>query len=152
MSDDMNIFAFASTSTGVSPMSNCPPNDSIAGVSLNTCLSGLFDNSLLGFWESHPEATIGEIVDFVVDDVGRVSQQHPVQFGDLSIREMQFSDFVGVIPIGRRIGNAIANSNNAIILIDYPNFQSTSTSNSPVNHFVNKHTHCKTHSSSINNL
>lgn len=110
MPSDMNIFAFASTSTGASPMSNCPPNDVIAGVSLNTCLSGLFDNSLLAFWESHPEATVGEIVDFVVDDIGSVSQQNPVQFGDLSIRDMPLSDFVGVIPNSKRNGNDIHKS------------------------------------------
>ena len=152
MPSDMNIFAFASTSTGVSPMSNCPPNDNIAGVSLNTCLSGLFDNSLLGFWESHSGATVGEIVDFVMEDVGRRSQQNPKQYGDLSIREMPFSAFVGVIPNGNDNGNGNGNVIDNEIDNGNGNGNDNGNVNDNSNSNVNNHTQCKNISLLLSNL
>lgn len=76
-------------------MSNCPPNDVVGGKSLNTCLSGLWDNSFLDYLEAHPDCTIGEIVDAVHEDVAKTSQQNVSQWGDMTFRDLKLADFVG---------------------------------------------------------
>ena len=79
-------------------MSNCPPDDKVAGKSLDTCLAGLWDNSYLSYLEQHPKTTIGEIVDAVMADVKKTSDQNVSEFGDMSFRDLPLSDFFGLLP------------------------------------------------------
>ena len=79
-------------------MSNCPPDDKVAGKSLDTCLAGLWDNSYLSYLEQHPKTTIGEIVDAVMADVKKTSAQGVSEFGDMSFRDLPLSDFFGLLP------------------------------------------------------
>ena len=93
---DWNIFVMTSADGNhEADMNNCPPDDVIAGVELNTCLSGLWDNTYLDYAEQHPDCTIGEIVDAVHEEVSKVSQQNVSQWGDMSFRDMKLSTFIG---------------------------------------------------------
>lgn len=79
-------------------MSNCPPDDDIvAGKELGTCLSVLFEDSFLGYLDSHPDCTLGEIVDFTKKDVAKTSKQNISEFGDLQMRELRVSEFMGTV-------------------------------------------------------
>ena len=99
---DWNLFVMTSSDADHNAkMSNCPPNDKVAGKSLDTCLSGLWDNSYLDYLEQNPKTTIGEIVDAVMADVKKTSSQNVSQFGDMSFRDLPLSDFFGVMPASR---------------------------------------------------
>ena len=79
-------------------MSNCPPGeDIVAGKDLNTCLSVLFEDSFLGYLDDHPDCTLGEIVDFTKKDVAKTSEQNISEYGDLSMRELRVSEFMGTV-------------------------------------------------------
>ena len=74
---DWNIYVMSSADADHNAnMSNCPPDDVVAGKSLDTCLAGLWDNSFLDYVEKHPKTTIGEIFDAVHKDVARTSEQN----------------------------------------------------------------------------
>ena len=97
--EDHNIYVMTSADFAhPAKMSNCPPNDKVAGKSLDTCLSGLWDNSYLDYLEHHPKTTIGEIVDAVMADVKKTSAQGVSEFGDMSFRDLPLSDFFGLLP------------------------------------------------------
>ena len=96
---DWNIYVMSSADADHdADMSNCPPNDVVAGKSLDTCLAGLWDNSFLDYVEKHPKTTIGEIFDAVHKDVARTSEQNVSEWGDKSFRELPLSDFFGELP------------------------------------------------------
>ena len=96
---DWNIYVMTSSDAHHNAwMSNCPPDDKVAGKSLDTCLSGLWDNSYLDYLEQHPKTTIGEIVDAVMADVKKTSDQNVSEFGDMSFRDMPLSEFFGELP------------------------------------------------------
>ena len=96
---DWNIYVMTSSDAHHNAwMSNCPPDDKVAGKSLDTCLSGLWDNSYLDYLEQHPKTTIGEIVDAVIADVKKTSAQGVSEFGDMSFRDLPLSDFFGELP------------------------------------------------------
>ena len=96
---DWNIYVMSSADADHdADMSNCPPNDVVAGKSLGTCLAGLWDNSFLDYVEKHPKTTIGEIFDAVHKDVARTSEQNVSEWGDKSFRELPLSDFFGELP------------------------------------------------------
>ena len=96
---DWNIYVMSSADADHdADMSNCPPNDVVAGKSLGTCLAGLWDNSFLDYVEKHPKATIGEIFDVVHEDVAKTSVQNVSEWGDKSFRELPLSDFFGELP------------------------------------------------------
>ena len=96
---DWNIFVMTSSDADHNAkMSNCPPNDKVAGKSFGCCLSGLWDNSYLDYLEQNPKTTIGEIVDAVMADVKKTSNQNVSQFGDMSFRDMPLSEFFGELP------------------------------------------------------
>ena len=82
-------------------MSNCPPDDVVAGTNLKTCLSGLWDNSWMSYLESNPQCTLGEIVDAVKEDVAKTSEQTVTEFGEKSFRDMKVSEFFGELPARR---------------------------------------------------
>ena len=93
---DWNIYVMTSADADHNAeMSNCPPDDVVAGKPLRTCLSGLWDNSYLDYMEAHPDCTIGEVFDFVHEDVAKESDQNVSEFGDMTFRDMKLSDFVG---------------------------------------------------------
>ena len=96
---DWNIYVMTSADADHdASMSNCPPDDVVAGKSLDTCLSGLWDNSYLDYLEQHPKTTIGEIVDAVKEDVKKSTDQGVSEFGDMSFRDLPLSDFFGELP------------------------------------------------------
>lgn len=93
---DWNIYVMTSADAEhEADMSNCPPDDVVGGRIFSTCLSGLWDNSYLDYMESHPDCTIGEIFDFVHEDVAKESDQNVSQFGDMTFRDLKLSEFVG---------------------------------------------------------
>ena len=97
--EDHNIYVMTSADFAhPAKMSNCPPNDKVAGKSLDTCLAGLWDNSYLDYLEQNPKTTVGEIVDAVMADVKKTSSQNVSQFGDMSFRDLPLSDFFGLLP------------------------------------------------------
>ena len=97
--EDVNIYVMTAADAEHSAyMSNCPPDDKVAGKSLDTCLAGLWDNSYLSYLEQHPKTTIGEIVDAVMADVKKTSAQGVSEFGDMSFRDLPLSDFFGLLP------------------------------------------------------
>ena len=75
-----------------------PPNYIFACKELEACIAGLFDNSFLSYYETHPECTIGEIVDFVQQDVATSSKQGVSQWGDMSFRDYLLNEFIGIVP------------------------------------------------------
>ena len=98
--EDLDIYVMTSADgLHSAKMSNCPPNDVVAGKKLGTCMSGLWDNSYLAYAEQNPKTTIGEIVDAVIEDIAKTSDQNVSEFGDKTFRELPFSDFFGELPI-----------------------------------------------------
>ena len=96
---DWNIYVMTSADAHHdAKMSNCPPDDKVAGKSFSACLSGLWDNSYLDYLEQNPKTTVGEIVDAVMADVKKTSSQNVSQFGDMSFRDLPLSDFFGLLP------------------------------------------------------
>ena len=96
-----NIGVYAMTSADdehVAKMSECPPNDYVAGESLGTCLAGLWDNVWLDYVEAHPDCTIGEVVDATMADVKETSSQNVCEWGDKSFRDLKLSEFFGEMP------------------------------------------------------
>ncbi|KAK8794512.1 hypothetical protein WA171_003655 [Blastocystis sp. BT1] len=97
--DDWNIYVMTSSDAHHNAwMSNCPPDDVVAGKSLDTCLAGLWDNSYLAYLEQNPKTTIGEIVDAVMKEVAETSDQNVSEFGDMSFRDLPLSEFFGELP------------------------------------------------------
>ena len=97
--EDWNIYIMTSSdSHRNADMSNCPPEDKVAGKSLQTCLSGLWDNAYLDYLESNPDCTIGEIFDAVHDEVAKESSQNVSQWGDMTFRDLKVSEFFGELP------------------------------------------------------
>ena len=93
---DWNIYVMTSADAEhEADMSYCPPDDIVAGHIFSTCLAGLWDNSYLDYMEAHPDCTIGEVFDFVHEDVAKESDQNVSEFGDMTFRDMKLSDFVG---------------------------------------------------------
>ena len=93
---DWNIFVMTSSDPHHdASMNNCPPYDVVAGKTFYTCLSGLWDNSYLSYMEEHPDCTIGEIVDWVTEDVAKESDQGVSHWGDMTFRDLKLSEFVG---------------------------------------------------------
>ena len=96
---DLNIYAMTSSDAHHNAyMSNCPPDDVVAGKSLDTCLAGLWDNLYLDYLEQNPECTIGEIFDSVQASVAESSDQNVSQFGDMAFRDYKVADFFGKLP------------------------------------------------------
>ena len=94
--DNWNIFVMTSSDPHHNAnMSNCPPDDVVAGKELNCCIAGLWDNSYLDYMEANPDCTIGEIVDAVAEDVAKTSNQGVSHYGDMSFRDMKLAEFVG---------------------------------------------------------
>ena len=96
---DLNIFAMTSAdSTHIAKMSECPPDDVVAGRHMKTCMAGLWDNVWLDYLAEHPACTIGEIVDATMSGVAEVSDQGVSQFGAMELRALPLSDFIGEMP------------------------------------------------------
>ena len=96
---DMNIYVMTSSDAHHNAyMSNCPPNDKVAGKSIGACLSGLWDNSYLDYLEQNPDCTIGEIFDAVKADVAKTSSQNVCEWGDKTFRDFKVSEFFGELP------------------------------------------------------
>lgn len=94
--DNWNIFVMSSADAHHDAwMTNCSPDDVVAGKALNTCLAGLWDNAYLDYMEENPECTIGEIVDAVTKKVAETSDQNVSHFGDMSFKDLKLADFVG---------------------------------------------------------
>ena len=97
--EDWNIYVMTSSDAHHNAwMSNCPPDDVVAGKSLDTCLAGLWDNTYLEYLEQNPKTTIGEIVDYVMKEVAKESDQNVSEFGDMSFRDLPLSEFFGELP------------------------------------------------------
>ena len=93
---DWNIFVMTSADSNHDAyMSNCPPDDIVAGRLFNTCLSGLWDNIYLDFYEQNQLITVGELCDSVHDLVEEESDQNVSQWGDMSIKNMMLNEFIG---------------------------------------------------------
>ena len=96
---DLNIYIMTSADIEhYALMSNCPPEDVVAGKELYTCMSGLWDNSFLDYVEKNPKTTIGEIFDAVHKDVETSSEQNVSEWGDMTFRELPLSEFFGELP------------------------------------------------------
>lgn len=94
--DDRNIIAITSADDAHSAaMSNCPPSDKIGDRHLDTCISGLFDNSYLAYIEEHPDATIDEVYTAVYKECAQTSHQTVSMWGDFDLADMKISDFLG---------------------------------------------------------
>ena len=94
--EDWNIFVMTSSDPHHNAnMSVCPPEDVVAGKSFGCCLAGLWDNSYMSYLEEHPDCTIGEIVDWVTEDVAKTSDQGVSHWGDKTFRDLKLSEFVG---------------------------------------------------------
>ena len=100
--EDVNIYVMTAADAEHSAyMSNCPPDDAIAGVHLGPCLSSLWDEAYMVYLEEHPEGKIGELVDAVKEEVKKDSDQNVSEFGDKSFRDLPLSDFFGAMPASR---------------------------------------------------
>ena len=100
--DNMGIYVMtAADAEHESDMSNCPPDDKIGEVSMNTCLSSLWDEAFMVYLEENPKETIGELVDAVKEEVKKESDQNVSEFGDMSFRDLPLSDFFGEVPATR---------------------------------------------------
>ena len=99
MSKDINVYVMTSADPDHDAhMSNCPPDDRVAGKHSDACMSGLWDNFFLDYVEQYPDCTIGEIFDSVYASVGKSSDQIPSEYGDLSFRDYKLSEFFGELP------------------------------------------------------
>ena len=93
---DWNVYIMTSADEANSAeMSNCPPEDVVAGQSFDTCLAGLWDNYWMEYAEQNPDTTIGALFDAVQARVREESMQNVSQFGDMSYRDLPLSDFFG---------------------------------------------------------
>ena len=100
--EDVNIYVMTAADAEHSAyMSNCPPDDAIAGVHLGPCLSSIWDEAYMVYLEEHPEGKIGELVDAVKEEVKKDSDQNVSEFGDKSFRDLPLSDFFGAMPASR---------------------------------------------------
>ena len=100
--DNMGIYVMtAADAEHESDMSNCPPDDKIGEVSMNTCLSSLWDETFMVYLEENPKETIGELVDAVKEEVKKESDQNVSEFGDMSFKDLPLSDFFGEVPVTR---------------------------------------------------
>ena len=118
---DWNIYVMTSSDAKHNAdMSNCPPDDVIAGKEFDTCLSGLWDNSYLDYIEQHPDCTIGELVDAVMEDVKKSSDQNVSEFGDMTFRDMKMSEFFGQLPSRHIRSTPKTTSSTTVDLADVP--------------------------------
>ena len=104
--DNQNMVVISSADDAhPADMSNCPPNDYIGDKHLDTCLSGLFDNSYLKYIEEHPDATIYEVYEAVAKDVRQISDQGVSMWGDDDVADMKISDFLGSNLVSKKCTN-----------------------------------------------
>ena len=118
--DDWNIYVMTSADAKHdADMSNCPPDDYIEDKHFDTCLSGLWDNSYLDYIEQHPDCTIGELVDGVMEDVKKTSDQNVSEFGDMSFRDLKMSEFFGQLP-ARHMRSTPKKTSTTVSVADVP--------------------------------
>lgn len=93
---DLGIYAMASSDEKNEPrMGCCPPHDVVAGKGLYTCLGSYWENILFEYMEKTPSAKIGELFSYSHDEVAKGSDQNVSEFGDMTMKELPISDFVG---------------------------------------------------------
>ena len=98
--EDWDIYVMTAADDSHSAyMSNCPPYDEIAGKHLRTCISSLWDEAFMVYAEENPKEIVGNLVDTVKKEVAESSDQNVSEFGDMTFRELPFSDFFGELPI-----------------------------------------------------
>ena len=97
--EDINVYVMTSSDADHNAkMCNCPPNDYIEDKHIGVCMGGLWDNSYLSYLEQNPDCTIGEMVDAVMADVKKTSDQNVCEFGDKSFRDLKAAEFMGQLP------------------------------------------------------
>lgn len=93
---DWNVYVMTSADADHSAaMSNCPPDDVVAGKSLDTCIAGLWDNYWMEYAEKNPDTTVGELFDAVKARVAEESDQNVSEFGDMTFRDLPLAEFFG---------------------------------------------------------
>ena len=101
---DMNIYAFTSANqTELAWCDYCPPNDEVNHKHIGVCMSMYYDNAYQLLWEQESTTiTLGELFQRTHDEVAKFTHQEVSEWGDLSMRDLPMTTFIGDKPIKTR--------------------------------------------------
>ena len=99
--DNLNIYAFTSANrTEDAWCEYCPPEDVVNGESFYVCLSMYYDNEFQRLWEEESTTiTLGELFQRTHDHVAKSKDQEVSEWGDLKMRDLPMTTFLGDKPI-----------------------------------------------------
>ena len=101
---NLNIYAFTSANaTETAWCEHCPPDDVVNGTPLNVCMSMYYDNEYQRLWEAESTTiTLGELFKRTHDHVAQFKNQEVSEWGDLTMRDLPMTTFIGDKPITTR--------------------------------------------------
>lgn len=104
---DLNIYALTSANqTEPAWCDYCPPNDVVNHKSIGVCMSMYYDNEYQLLWEQESTTiTLGELFQKTHDEVAKYKNQEVSEWGDLSMRDLPMTTFIGDQPIKTRRAN-----------------------------------------------
>jgi len=78
----------------------CPPNDVVNGKEIGVCMSMYYDNEYQRLWEAESTTiTLGELFQRTHDHVAKFKHQEVSEWGDLKMRDLPMTTFIGDKPI-----------------------------------------------------
>ena len=101
---NLNIYAFTSANaTEPAWCEHCPPDDVVNGESIGVCMSMYYDNEYQRLWEAESTTiTLGELFKRTHDHVAQFKNQEVSEWGDLTMRDLPMTTFIGDKPITTR--------------------------------------------------
>ena len=101
---NLNIYAFTSANqTEPAWCDYCPPNDVVNHEHIDACLSMYYDNEYQLLWEQESTTiTLGELFQKTHDEVAKSQTQEVSEWGDLSMKDLPMTTFIGDKPIKTR--------------------------------------------------
>ena len=113
---DLNIYAFTSANaTEPAWCEHCPPDDVVNGKSMDVCMSMYYDNEYQRLWEAESTTiTLGELFQRTHDHVAQYKDQEVSEWGDLTMRDLPMTTFIGDKPIKTRYSTPSTASSVAI--------------------------------------
>ena len=101
---ELNVYAFTSANaTELAWSEHCPPDDVVNGKEFGTCMSMFYDNEYQRLWETESTTiTLGELFQRTHDHVAKYLHQEVSEYGNLSMRDLPMTTFIGDKPIKAR--------------------------------------------------
>ena len=99
--DNLDIYAFTSANrTEPAWCEHCPPDDVVNGKNIGVCMSMYYDNEYQRLWEAESTTiTLGELFQRTHDHVAKYDHQEVSEWGDLKMRDLPMTTFIGDKPI-----------------------------------------------------